>query len=375
MKNRIEKSSTVLANREALFKDDASFVGENDCITSDVENQAFVSESFSECSEIVKSFVPKRESLLKLSASYNRIGLESKSLRVSDCGSFLEFAHEISESGDVSDKGKLHKANFCRDRLCPMCSWRRSYKIFGQVSQIMELISSNYKFLFLTLTIPNVSADKLSDSLDGLFLSWRRYIHYKPIETVVKGYFRALEITRNKSDGTYHPHFHCVLAVPCDYGHNVYVQRDEWLQLWRRACKDDSITQVDIRVARDKYSSSELKASSSLGSAVAEIAKYAVKSSDYIIDGDEDLTDKIVQTLSVALHGRRLVSFGGVFKESFKKLDLEDVESDSADLTHINETLNPSLAWLICRYGWSVGAYELISQRIETPEERASRAK
>ena len=169
-----------------------------------------------------------------LAQSYTRIGYQNKALRVADCGTFLEFAHEIQVDGVIAEKGKLHNANFCKDRLCPMCSWRRSYKIFAQVSQIMEQIGSDYKFLFLTLTVPNCAPESLSETISRLMLSWNRLIDYKRFKKAIKGFFRALEVTRNFSNGSYHPHFHCVLAVSKSYGkHSDYINHDEWLEMWR----------------------------------------------------------------------------------------------------------------------------------------------
>ena len=93
-----------------------------------------------------------------------------------------------------------------------------------------------------------------------------------------------------------------------------------------------------------------------------------MKDSDYLYPEDEKLTDYLVETFSKALNHRRLVQFGGVFKETFKALKLEDAESDNADLIHVNEKLNPALAWLICRYGWSMGAYKLIGSFVESSD-------
>ena len=36
---------------------------------------------------------------------------------------------------NAEGKKKLKSANFCRLRLCPMCQWRRSLKMFGQVKK------------------------------------------------------------------------------------------------------------------------------------------------------------------------------------------------------------------------------------------------
>lgn len=336
--------------------------------TSEAKSQDDTFSMHSVGVELTQKFTPKKLSSELLSQSYSRIGLDSKSSRVSECGTFLEFAHEISADGVIAEVGKLHNANFCKDRLCPMCSWRRSYKIFAQVSQIMELIGNDYKFLFLTLTVPNCAPEKLSETISRLMRSWNSLIDYKAFKRAVKGFFRALEITRNKTIGEYHPHFHIVLAVSKSYGANKdYIKHDEWLNMWRKAYKDSSITQVDIRLAKSKSKETD-SAVDSLSSAVAEIAKYAVKSSDYIIDNDEALTDKIVDELSSALYKRRLTAFGGVFKEAFEKLKLDDAAE--GDLVHINETLNPSLAWLITRYGWSCGVYEMTDSFVQTPEER-----
>lgn len=326
---------------------------------------------YTESTEIEKKFTPKRQCSELLASSYERIGFEKNSIRVSDCGTFLEFAHEISSEFTISEKGKLQNANFCKDRLCPLCSWRRSYKIFAQVSQIMEFIGSDYEFIFLTLTVPSIPSEMLSKTLDRMLKAWDCLCHRKVFKSSVNGFFRSLEITRNndkysKSYGLYHPHYHCVLAVPRSYFKEKYISRDEWLSLWQSCYKDQSITQVDIRRVRDKFADEAVNAVNQLASAVAEIAKYAVKSSDYIFADNEALTDDIVRTLADALRGRRLTAYGGCFKESYKKLKLDDAED--GDLVHINDKLNPALAWLIVRYGWSAGAYKMTDSFIRHPE-------
>jgi len=342
---------------------------------------------FSEKKELENKFEPKKRNNIILRDSYKRIGYLTKSNRVSDCGSFLEFAHEISDFGDISKSGKLHNANFCRDRLCPMCSWRRSYKIFGQVSQIMEHIYDDYTFLFLTLTVPNVHANELSVTLDHLFSSWNRFTGYKKIKRIMLGFFRALEITYNEEKDTFHPHFHIVLAVPHGYiKSRDYLTRNDFLSMWRKACKDESITQVDIRVCRTKRLSDDFDFSMdewqrsvhtndarALSSVVAEISKYAVKDNDYLFPEDLQLTDYLVKTFCDALFHRRLVQFGGIFKETFRTLQLEDVENENADLIHINSKLNPALSWMICRYNWGIGAYKFARSFVESPSEHGAK--
>lgn len=325
--------------------------------------------------ELENKFNPKKRDSLLLADSYERLAREKKAERVRSCGDFLEFAHEISPDGVVSESGKLHHANFCRDRLCPMCAWRRSYKIFAQVSQIMEKIGTQYRYLFVTLTVPNVTGLELPGAIDDLMKSFHRFIGYARLR-FIKGFFRVLEITRNndkksKSYGTYHPHFHVIVAVnPSYFKSKEYLKRDDWLKLWQKATRDDTITQVDVRTVkakdgealRDETTESYVKI---LSSAVAEVAKYPMKSSDYLSIPDLSLRDCVIDTFAVALQSRRLTAFGGVFKDAFESLKLDDPED--GDLVHINQTINPALALLIVRYGWSAGVYKMVSMKIKEP--------
>lgn len=154
---------------------------------------------------------------LELAESYKRLGLK-KAYRVEECGTLLSFK-KIEE-----DLKKLFKANFCKDRLCPMCSWRRSMKVFGQVSKVMDraLEDKEYRFLFLTLTVKNCTGEELSKLIDKMFKSLELLFKRKEVRNIVIGYFRGLEVTHNldknsKDYDTYHPHFHIILMVNKSY--------------------------------------------------------------------------------------------------------------------------------------------------------------
>lgn len=335
----------------------------SNCITITFDCQENLLEK-----ELKRRFAPKKEAASLLASSYERLGFYKKSERVSSCGSFLEFVAAPSK------EWRLRKANFCRERLCPMCSWRRSYKIFSQISKIMNVIENDFSFLFLTLTVPNVSADKLNDTIDLLQAGWRRLIHHKRFKASVKGFFKVLEITRNKQNNTYHPHYHVILAVDERYFKTVYISHSEWLDLWRWAMNDDSITQVDIRRCKSKQNiKSGEKAVKALSSAVAEVAKYSVKSADYlgkfnkegilISPYPNDDIDDFVSIFSSALYHRRLTALGGIFDVIAKQLQLDDVEN--GDLVHIDDNnIRSDVGYMVACYGWSCGAYKLIYKGI-----------
>ena len=308
--------------------------------------------------ELNEKFTPKKKISERLVMSYIRLGEDNpeylrKAEIVDGCGTSLEFAKY------ADDSFKLHRANFCRDRLCPMCAWRRSYKIFGQVSQIMNLIENDYAFIFLTLTVRSCDGEDLVQLIDKMNNAWRKFIKYKRIKQICKGFFKGLEITYNAEWDSYHPHFHVIIAVPKGYFTNKdYIKHSEWLELWRKAMQDPKILILDVRRVRDKNSTaSGAEFSKKLGSAVAEVAKYAVKSSDYLFVNDR-LTDFCVYTFSESLKNRRLCAMGGCFLEAHKKLQLDD--SEDGDLIHIDGEIRSDVALQIFRYGWSCGAYKLI---------------
>ena len=291
----------------------------------------------------------RKESTLDLAASYKRIG-SNKYYRVLDCSTFLEF--RLTTVNDL----KLTNANFCKVRLCPMCSWRRSLKIFGQVSKVMDHVEENYnyRYIFLTLTVRNCYGEDLRDTLDLMTKSFNKLSERKAFKQAVKGYFRSLEITYNKKDNTYHPHFHMILAVDNSYftQSKIYLSQEKWTNLWKSCLRVDYTPIVDVRrIKKDD--------NKGFGKAVAETAKYTVKAEDFLIRDDkgniqENLTDEVVETLDYALHRKRLTSFGFVFKEIHKKLNLDNAED--GDLTNTdNEELREDLTDVILKYQWNIG--------------------
>lgn len=319
----------------------------------------------------------KKMNTLTLADSYQRLGLK-KHYRVRDCGTYLEFKRYKHDN-----TLKLSTANFCKVRLCPMCSWRRSLKIFGQVSKVMDLAvkEKEYKFIFLTLTCKNVEGQDLNKQIDNLFHAYHKMMRRAPIKRAVKGWFRALEITHdtdeyiteerykngekhykkrgikpgdtNPNYDTYHPHFHVILMVNKSYFNNpgIYIKQADWVQYWKESMQVDYTPVVDIR--RFKTSNK------SISKSVAEAAKYAVKDSDFIIKDDdgsinEELTDAAVLLLDQALLNRRLVAFGGELRKLHKLLNLDDAEN--GDLVNTdNEEMRDDLEYMIERYSWHVG--------------------
>lgn len=299
----------------------------------------------------------KKFKTLLLADSYKRLGIK-KFYRVSECGTFLEFKRNL-----LDNTLKLNQANFCKVRLCPMCAWRRSLKIFGQVSKVMNeaLKHNNYRFIFLTLTCKNVHGPELSYTINELFRAYNLLTKRKQFKSAVKGWFRALEVTHNldknsRNYDTYHPHFHVILMVNKSYFKDtkIYINQEKWTDLWRSCLKVDYTPIVDVRAFR---AASKVQTSKS----IAESAKYTVKYNDYIIPDDEELTDDAVMILDYALANRRLVAFGGELRSIHRALNLDDM--DKGDLVHTDneeDQLREDIDIMIERYRWHVGYNQYI---------------
>ena len=244
-----------------------------------------------------------------------------KAERLEQCGNTLIFDLLASkETGEV--KKRLAGANFCRVRLCPMCGWRRARKVQAQMYQICTdiMTAQSVRWLFLTLTVPNCEGAALSSTLDEMFAAWRRLQYYPEMKNIF-GWYRALEVTHNLKQNTYHPHFHCVLCVSDAYFDNnsrQYVQQKRWLEMWRKAMRDERITQVNIKAVRQTQDPKQLLAM------LSEVCKYTLKTKELLKPESMCYSAELVQTLDYALHKRRLVAYGGLLKDTHKKLKLDD---------------------------------------------------
>lgn len=289
----------------------------------------------------------KKEKSILVSDSFKRLGNVKRSAKIRECGSFLEFKQ-------FSDNTlKLHLANFCKARLCPMCAWRRSLKIYGQLSKIVNQVQKmgDYEFLFMTLTVRNCGETELNDTINALLKGYNKFFTKVAVKKAFCGAFRALEVTHNmnkksKSFDTFHPHFHVILAVTKSYFNSrYYLSSSQVSEIWKDCVNLDYFPVVDIRkINADRFGGIE--------KAVAETAKYTVKDNDYICEDDINMMDKTIFVLDDALAGRRLVSYRGIFQEAAEILKLDD--AINGDLVHVGDETETEEAYKIVRYCWNV---------------------
>lgn len=269
--------------------------------------------------------------------------------RCESCGDLTIFLADF----EMKNK-KLHKASFCGNRFCPMCSWRMSCKDSLKISILMEHLrkEENKEFIFLTLTAPNVKEDKLEEEIKHYNKSFKKLMGRKEVKRIVKGYIRKLEVTYNsdmssKSYDTYHPHFHVVIAVNKTYfkKSDLYINQQRWLELWQEATGNSSITQVDVR----KSKSNNLKE-------VYELAKYSAKDTDYLV------SRPVFNVFYRALKGKQFIVFSGLFKDANTMY-----ENGELDCYKVRDEIE--YVYMMC-YQWKKREYENTSIRELTEEER-----
>jgi plasmid rolling circle replication initiator protein Rep len=266
--------------------------------------------------------------------AYLRLGKENKAARCLSCGSGLAF-NECPQDGYK----RLKSANFCRERLCPMCAWRRSLKWASDVSKVLHAAveeEPGRQWVMLTLTQRNVPSEALPGEITKILHGWRLLTQRQDLRPVA-GWLRTLEVTRNDRTGEWHPHIHALLWVKPEYwSGQSYVSQKRWRELWAEVMGLDYDPSVEVHRVRPRKakSSDSSESHDHLDAAAFEVGKYTVKDADLVGDGSD--TTERVEVLDAALKSRRLLAWGGRLKAVAREVAPE-VPEGADDLVHITD--------------------------------------
>lgn len=294
---------------------------------------------------------------LKLARLYELAEMPLYAERAAACSTYLQFATLPNRERE------LLWGNFCQLRLCPLCMARRARSAANRLSLVMDAVEAetDCEYIFLTLTLRNVTGKDLQTALRHLTASWHRLMRQRPVQAVVQGWFRSLEITRG-IDGTrhpdkgYHPHIHAILAVKRGYArrdNEQYIKHADWVVRWQKAAKVDYKPVVDIRKTRSLDPRKQGKG------AVLEAAKYVVKSAEYISPklSQQQAVERVAEYTN-ALYRTRLTAFGGTLKDMALRLKIGDLDAD--DALRISDYVRLDLVDMIETYQWHFGVHDYI---------------
>ena len=240
-----------------------------------------------------------------------KIDITPKTLKtIHDCGNIVKWAIE-----PVQKQKKILYTESCKSRYCARCqsmkAVRDGLKIYTLANYLKK--EKSRRFLFLTLTVPNVKGDELKKEIRAINKAFDVMMRRKQFEQFT-GFIAKLEITYNRKRDDFHPHLHVLFSVEKGYfkkSNNEYLERDDLLEHWRSVMDNENITQVDIRALKDSNEKDLIKS-------IQEVAKYEAKSSDFTANS------KVFETFYFALKGAKMLRYGREFRELAEVYELDE---------------------------------------------------
>lgn len=298
-----------------------------------------------------------------MAAAFDLIERHEKAARVRGCADWLTFEQQ-------PDGLHLRQAYFCRVRLCPMCQWRRSLKLYGQTMAIVQKVQQERQrplaFILLTLTQRNVPGDELDQELTLIHQAWQRLSQRQRFTKAVKGWMRATEITYNPDSDTFHPHMHAILAVNKSYfTSRDYIPQKEWITLWQSALRIGYKPSVNVK--RIRSAQGEPGDIPEAG-AIAEMTKYTAKARDFLDPVDMEHSGEVLAVLDDVCKKRRFVAWGGILKAAHQALGLDDAED--GDLVHTEtEAAEDSMPGELITWAFYAGPRLYLRRKKGAPED------
>lgn len=291
----------------------------------------------------------KKQANIRMARRMKAAGYKTRAFRMEHCGDYIMFG-KCTTCGHV----EVQHANLCRDKLCPVCQWRKSRRLFGEMCRTLCYIDDidTYSAGFLTLTVKNCTVDKLSDTLSRMAAAWNRFLANRQIKGIVRGWARSLEITYNSQSGEFHPHYHVILLYDdlIGEGRTRALLRQRWATAYQAGY--EPIT--DFRVIDDVRGDNR-----DLGAAIAETYKYAVKSDDCAAMPLQTFRDFVAQ-----INGKRFQAFGGIIKKARRELGLtEDDTGDEDTDTTVCARCGGELQQYIAEWSFTHDQYNFILEQ------------
>ena len=294
---------------------------------------------------------------------------EDQVQRVFLCGEYREYKSYVNAETDDVMKHSLHRAFFCKRRMCPQCMWLRTMTESHINKLVLEEIHKEYKSAygyFLTLTVKNVKADQLKDTIKHIMKSFTKMMRKSRIKKYLLGYSRTVEVTYNAKTDTYHPHIHAILIFKSSLRNSekgIFKQskkngQNEFIDMWQEAAELDYRPSITIeqytkaktyvgKYGRKKGKTIHKTREQNISSSAAELSKYPTEiidvaeaipiyddsESDQSHNGERNLIgydyvynlDQLL-TIEEAFFNKRLMTYGGIFKKKRNEIKKQIIE-------------------------------------------------
>ena len=329
-------------------------------------NSVFI---ITECSNSVNSentelkttqkWVEKKQKNTIIAQKMRKIGYEKRGERMSLCGDVLEYRY-----CDECGSWYIKKANLCRDRFCPICSWRLSLQRYNIMRDIISTINSTpndiTNWSLITLTCKNCEEGQVSETLTLMAKAWNLTKQQRDVKPHIVGWARSVEITYNEDLKTFHPHYHCLIAWR--NGNSGTLLLNKWLHACNKYglianIKAQHVAPVQhLRNENGETLDVSQELPQQFTKAILETFKYSIKTSDI-----ESMPLKAFKSLVQQYGGKRLIAYGGIIKDVARsKKSLEDIEDDDIQIDMCKNCGSQDLEQLIYKWSYGTKAYERI---------------
>lgn len=308
----------------------------NNITDSNISQEVLQNLALKTQSKTVKKILYKKAENARIINNMRSLGWDNKAKIILECGTYLEL--QIDNAGNE----KVTASNFCRERMCQVCAWRRQLKFLATTVPALEAIAidkkQECKYIFLTLTVKSVKGNYLYKTISDIMTAYDRFTKRRELKKYVLGTIRSLEVTYNAETETYHPHLHILMLMSETYFSNI-INTAKFSAMWKESLRVNYSPIVYVETIKDKNGVSNTEEAKT--KATLEVIKYAVKMKDVCI------SPETTRVISNALKSRRLIAFTGIINEYRKRMFGKDADLDTVNLldekTHNNAVVEMCL--------------------------------
>lgn len=115
------------------------------------------------------------------------------------------------------------RTNHCWSKFCDNCGNAKAVAREEKFTPLLSVLSEYYDLYHIVLTVPNCLSDNIISVVDKILYTFGQFFRIFRGNAKIKdldftkfgcvGAVRALEITKNIKENTFHPHLHCILVL------------------------------------------------------------------------------------------------------------------------------------------------------------------
>lgn len=247
----------------------------------------------------------------------------------------------------------IQRVNLCKDKFCFNCQSVLAAKRRLKFTPVLDRLRERFKVCHMVVTVPNCEAEEVLPLINRMYKKFPFLMRYfkggakvRGVDFLQYGYggtVRGLELTQNREDKTYHPHFHCMVLFRKDldltgefvnsfsFDNGLLVRKFSALEVllqkvWYLLMHDTKVTAETIAELKEGYS---VIVDDSRGD-YTEAFKYACKGAFDEKKGAFIYNEFTFRVLQQALNRRRMIQGYGELYD-FQDLDGEEIDAETIE--------------------------------------------